>query len=272
MSAVRQFINWNRRVSHWERRLLSRLVPGSARDGATDFRDQVLPSLLKPGLRVLDVGGGRFPAIALETKRLLDLHVVGLDISGAALARAPRGAYDSVVVGDVASVSIPGKYDLVFSRTLLEHVADPPAAIANLTGVLAPGSVMAHVVPCRNAPFAILNRALGNSLARRVLFAIFPEKKSNSGFPAYYRGCTPGTLARLCRENGLQVVQVNTYYNSDYTSFFAPLYTIEMLRQVVTCRLGLKEMCEVYCIVARAPGDRQARQTPEPTLAGRGRR
>ena len=134
-------------------------------------------------------------------------------------------------------------------------------AIANLAGVLAPGGVMAHVVPCRNAPFAILNRALGNRLARRVLFAIFPEKERNSGFPAYYRGCTPGTLTRLCRENGLQVVQVNTYYNSDYTSFFAPLYTIEMLRQVVTCRLGLEEMCEVFSIVARAPGGGQARQT-----------
>src|SRR5438093_9838878 len=132
MSAVRQFIGWNRRVSHWERALVSRLVPLSARDGATDFRDHSLPSLLTPGLRVLDVGGGRFPAVALETKRQLDLHVVGLDISGAELARAPRGAYDSVVVGDVASVSIPGKYDLVFSRTLLDHVADPPAAIAHL--------------------------------------------------------------------------------------------------------------------------------------------
>jgi SAM-dependent methyltransferase len=252
-SVLRRFIEWNRRLSHWERALATRLVPQSATDGPVDFRDNVLPSLLAPGLRVLDVGGGKHPAISPQTKRELDLQVVGLDISEAELAQAPPGAYDSVVVGDIGRVHIPGKFDLVFSRTLLEHVADPPAAIANLAGALVPNGLMAHVVPCGNAPFAILNRALGTRLAPRILFAVFPEKKKNSGFPAYYRDCTPAKLSRLCRDSGLEVVQVIPYYNSDYTSFFAPLYTIEMLRQVATCRLGLENFCEGFTIIARAP-------------------
>jgi len=228
-------------------------VPQSAKDGPVDFRDNVLPSLLAPGLRVLDVGGGKYPAISPQTKRELDLQVDGLDISEEELAQAPAGAYDSVIVGDIGRVHITGKYDLVFSRTLLEHVANTPAAIANLAGALLPNGVMAHVVPCRNAPFAILNRALGNRLGRSVLFAVFPEKKRNSGFRAYYRDCTPTRLSRLCRENGLHVVQVIPYYNSDYTSFFAPLYTIEMLRQVATCKLGLENFCEGFTILSRAP-------------------
>jgi 2-polyprenyl-3-methyl-5-hydroxy-6-metoxy-1,4-benzoquinol methylase len=252
-SVLTRLVEWNRRLSHWERAFATRLVPQSAQDGPVDFRDNVLPSLLASGLRVLDVGGGKYPAISPLTKREKDLHVVGLDVSEAELAQAPAGAYDSVIVGDVGRVHIPGKYDLVFSRTLMEHVADPPAAIANLAGALLPNGFMAHVVPCRNAPFAMLNRALGNRLSRSILFAVFPEKKTNSGFRAYYRECTPARLSRLCRDSGLHVAQVIPYYNSDYTSFFAPLYTIEMLRQVTTCRLGLENFCEGFTIVARMP-------------------
>jgi SAM-dependent methyltransferase len=252
-TAVRRFIDWNRRVSRWERSLIARLVPESAVDGPLNFRDHVLPSLLKPGLRVLDVGGGKHPAIPLQTKERLGLRVVGLDISESELVQAPSGTYDAIVVGDVAAVSIPGDYDLVFSRTLMEHVADPRAALANLASVLRPGGIMAHVMPCRNAPFAILNRSLGNRAARRLLCAIFPEKERNSGFPAYYRDCTPARLARICRENGLQVVKAIPDYNSDYTSFFAPLYTVEMLRQVLMCSLRLENFAEGFAIIARAP-------------------
>jgi 2-polyprenyl-6-hydroxyphenyl methylase/3-demethylubiquinone-9 3-methyltransferase len=214
----------------------------------------VLPSLLKPRLRVLDVGGGKHPAISLQTKQRLGLRVIGMDISETELVQAPAGAYDEIVVGDVATSKIPGAYDLIFSRTLMEHVADPPAAIANMASVLAPGGIMAHVMPCRNAPFAILNRGLGNRAARRLLFTIFPEKAKNSGFQAYYRDCTPSRLTRLCRQNGLELLQAKPYYNSEYTSFFAPIYTVEVLRQTLMCVLRLEDFSEGFTILAQAPG------------------
>src|SRR5919107_796691 len=147
MTPIRQFIDWNRRASAWQRSTLAHVVPGCGPDGATDFRDRILPSLLKPGLRVLDVGGGKRPAVPLATKQRLGLMVVGLDISGDDLAKAPMGAYDATVVGDVATVAIPGEYDLVFSRAVIEHVEDPCEAIANMARVLAPGGVMAHYLP-----------------------------------------------------------------------------------------------------------------------------
>jgi 2-polyprenyl-3-methyl-5-hydroxy-6-metoxy-1,4-benzoquinol methylase len=250
---VRRFIEWNRRISRWERALVARMVPACAADGPRDFHDNVLPSLLRTGQRVLDVGGGKHPAISLQTKQDLGLHVVGLDVSETELAQAPTGAYDSIVVGDAAAIEIPGQYDLIFSRSVIEHVADPRAAVANLAGVLARGGIMAHVVPCRNAPFAIINRRLGNRMARRLLFAIFPEKEDHSGFQAHYRDCTPSRLSRICRECDLEVVKITPYYNSGYTSFFAPLYTLEMLRQTLMCCLRQENFAEAFSIVARAP-------------------
>ena len=252
-TAARRFVEWNRQISRWQRSLLARVMPGCAYDGPRAFRDQVLPSLITSGQRVLDVGGGKHPAISVELKRQLGLHVVGLDIAEDELVQAPPGAYDAIVVGDAATVEIPGRYDLIFSRSVFEHVADPRAAMANLAGVLAPGGVMGHIMPCRNAPFAVLNRSLGNGLARRLLFAIYPEKREDSGFHAYYRECTPSRLSRICRETGLEIVQVVPYYNSAYASFFAPLYTIDMLRQALMCGLGLRNFAESFSLVARRP-------------------
>jgi SAM-dependent methyltransferase len=234
-AAIRRFIDLNRRVSRWERSLVNRVVPGCAADGTVHFRDQVLPSLLRPGMRVLDVGGGKEPAISADE-----------------LAQAPPGSFDQTIVGDVASVSIPGTYDLIFSRAVLEHVADPRAAIRNLARVLAPGGTMAHFMPCGNAPFAVLNRMLGNQTARRLLFSIFPEKEKGSGFRAFYRDCTPSRLSRICREHGLELDRVIPYYNSDYTSFFAPIYTVETLRQALMCSLRLDDFAESFAIVVRA--------------------
>jgi SAM-dependent methyltransferase len=251
--AVRRFVEWNLRVSRRERALAARLAPGCAHDGPRDFWERLLPSLLRPGLRILDVGGGKHPAIPLQTKQDLGLHVVGLDVSAAELAQAPAGAYDAIVVGDVAEVSIPGTYDLVFSRSVFEHVLDPRAAVANLAGVLVPGGLIAHYMPCRNAPFAIVNRWLGNRTARRLLFALFPEKEVDSGFRAYYRDCTPDRHSRICQEYGLEIVNLIPYYKSDYTAFLAPLFTLELFRQVLMCSLRLENFAEGFSIVARLP-------------------
>ncbi len=255
MTVVRRLIAWNRRISRWERAQVARLVPGCAPDAMRDFGDRILPGLLKPGARILEVGGGKIPAIPLDTKQRLGLHVVGQDISETELSMAPRGAYDATLVGDIATVPLPGRFDLIFSRAVLEHVADPSAAIANLARALAPGGIMAHVLPCRNAPFAVVNRWMGNRLARRVLFAVFPEKRFDSGFLAYYRDCTPSGLSKACRGSGLEVLQVNPYYNSDYTSFFAPIYTIETMRQAATCLLRAENFAEAFSIIARAPAE-----------------
>ncbi len=252
-NVLRQYLDLNTRLSWWQRSLVARVIPHLADDGAREFRERLLWSLIKPGFRILDVGGGKHPAIPPDMKRDLGLHVVGLDISDTELLQAPAGAYDQIVVGDVATVEIPGEYDLIFSRSVIEHVQEPAKAIDNLSRVLRPGGTMAHFMPCRNAPFAIINRLLGNQLARQVLFALFPDKRNDSGFQAFYNHCTPSDLAHLMGRHGLEVVKVIPYYKSDYAAFFAPFYTIEMFRQAVMCYFEVQNYAETFSIVARTP-------------------
>lgn len=252
-NVLRQYLDWNSRISRWQRSMAARVIPHLANDGARVFHERVLQSLLSPGLRVLDVGGGKHPGISLQTKQELGLHIVGLDISDTELVQAPAEAYNDIVVGDVATVNIPGQYDLIFSRSVMEHVQDPASAIKNLSRVLAPGGTMAHFMPCRNAPFAVINRCLGNQAARRLLFTVYPHKRKDSGFQAFYDRCTPSELSRVVHDSNLEVVNVIPYYRSDYASFFAPFYAIELLRQGLMCYLNWEDYAETFAIIVRNP-------------------
>src|SRR4051794_16405678 len=64
------------------------------------FDDQVR-ARLRPGITVLDVGSGRTPTIS-PADRPARTTYVGLDLSRDELLRAGPGAYDHVVVGDLA--------------------------------------------------------------------------------------------------------------------------------------------------------------------------
>lgn len=249
--AWQKFVKWNcrlsRRETSWAEQLMSR------HSGMHEFFWRVVPSLLRPGLRILDVGGGRAPLLPRETVEELDLHVVGLDISKTELLAAPPGSYREIVVGDVTDVQIPGHFDLILSQAVLEHVRDTQRAIANLAGAMASGATMAHFVPCRHAPFAVLNRLLGNTIARRILFGIYPERRRAAGFPAHYDRCVPSQLGRICRNCGLDVGAMEPYYVSEYFEFFAPAHALDLCRQLAMYWLNASDLAETMVVVARKP-------------------
>lgn len=249
--AFRAFVDVNRTLARLQTRVVNRWTRRT--DGRVDFCQRLLPALVRPGIRVLDVGSGKQPLLDPATRHRLRLHVVGLDVSASELARAPAGSYDEVVVGDVTCARLPQEFDLILSRAVLEHVDDTAAAIDNLAAALVPGGQMAHFVPCRNAPFAQINRLLGNRRARQVLYTIYPDKRATQGFPAYYDHCTPRQLSRLCVRSGLEVDRVIPYYHSEYFAFFAPAHALELLRQLCFLAVGWGEYAETFSLIAGKP-------------------
>lgn len=248
---ARWFVDANERAAlrireRWER-------AGLRPCALADFSDRLVPRLLQPGLRVLDAGGGKRPRIPAALKDRLRLHVTGLDLSADELAQAPAGSYDDVIVGDAATANLRPDYDLVVSQTLLEHVRNVDAAIGNFTTALRPGGAMAHVLPNARAPFAVLNRLLGNRRGRRLLYGIYPAAKFVAGFESFYDRCTPGALGACCRRHGLIDVEVTPYYASEYGRFFLPLYLAELARQQTFAALRLSPLCELFAVTARKP-------------------
>src|SRR5258706_107565 len=121
MSTLDRFVGANRiaslRFNTW--------FPGRAH--GLDSFDGLARGYLKPGMSIVDIGGGKHPFVPLERKRELRLAVTGVDISAAELAAAPAGSYDRTVVSDCASMDEVSdeSIDLVYSRTVAEHVRNP---------------------------------------------------------------------------------------------------------------------------------------------------
>lgn len=248
---ARTLIEHNRRIST---RIDTAVRPLGRRDGNHLFVAERLPGLLRPGQKILDVGGGKNPGIAPEVKARLALKIDGLDASEEELRLAPPGAYDATVVCDVSRAQLSSEYDLIFSCAVMEHVRGVRAAIAALAAALVPGGTMAHFVPNAFAPFAIANRILGVDRARRVLFSAFPAARHLQGFAAYYEDCWPSRFRRICEENGLEVVALEPHFCSGYAHFFWPMHTVDVARQLLLMGVHATDLCESFTVVARKPG------------------
>lgn len=109
-----------------------------------------LQPFLRAGLEVLDVGSGPGTITVDLAERVAPGRVTALETSEhtAALTRAEadrRGcATVDVVVGDVQALNLPtANFDVVHAHQVLQHVADPVAALREMMRVCRPGGVVA---------------------------------------------------------------------------------------------------------------------------------
>lgn len=179
---------------------------------------------LRPGACVLDVGSGARPAIARE---LLPegCKYVGLDISGEELNRARPGAYDEMLVGDICArqASTEGRFDLVVSWQVLEHVTSMRDALSTQHAALVHGGRMVAMLSGAWAMHAVAARVIPYRASRWLqmrLIGSAPEDK----FPTQFDRCTHRSLHRLLAGGGWASWEVAPLYRSgDYLSFLAPL-------------------------------------------------
>ena len=120
--------------------------------------------LLRPGLRILEVGSG----IGLLTRHLAErgFDVTAIEPGAAGFGLMPRvGA--SVAAMEPAlppsarlrigaaelDPAVHGLFDLVFSVNVMEHVPDLDGAFRGMAGVLKPGGTMIHMCPNYLIPY-----------------------------------------------------------------------------------------------------------------------
>lgn len=106
-------------------------------------------ALVNPrGLRCLDVGCGD-GALSSALKAAGAAHVAGVEVDALAAARA-RDRLDVVVEGSILDVELPfrdGEFDLIVLADVLEHLADPDAALQRCLPLLADGGRVVVSVP-----------------------------------------------------------------------------------------------------------------------------
>ncbi|WP_407153960.1 class I SAM-dependent methyltransferase [Bradyrhizobium sp. STM 3557] len=232
-----------------------RLLPQSFRiDGSKDFKKRIVPSYLRPGLVVYDIGGGARPCVDLETKRRLGLTVNGLDLDGEQFAKAPRGLYDRAIIADIATYQEQNAADLVVCKSTLEHVHDTEAALARMARLLNPGGTLLVYVPSRNALYARLNVLLPERLKLRLLSAFMPNQADHLGFPAIYDHCTPRDFRRFAANSGLQIKELRPYYISSYFAVVFPIYVLWRVWILAYRAMAREHAAESFALIACKPG------------------
>jgi SAM-dependent methyltransferase len=183
--------------------------------------------------RVADLGGGANPLLPLEFIRQHDLDYTVVDLSPEELAKAPPGYEKSVA--DVCSDQPPflEEFDLVFSKTLAEHVADPRRFHTNVFAMLKPNGIAIHFFPTLFCLPFVVNRVLPHSLTYHALRAVAQGRESegrHGKFPAQYRWCRGPSGRQLRRLEGIGF-RVNRYTGYFGHGYYGPVRWLDRVHR-----------------------------------------
>jgi SAM-dependent methyltransferase len=192
-----------------------------------------------PAADILELGGGRHPSFTLaDMPSSVNSYTVN-DVSQSELALTSdeyrKACFD--VTGDTSEFE--GRYDVVFSRFLAEHVADGRAMHKNVYSVLKPGGVAFHLIPTLYSSPFVANILLPEDLARELLIKLRPHRKSISPkFRAYYSFCYGGgaKMIKLFEEIGYSKLEIRKFYGHGYYDKIPILREIEQFASTIASR------------------------------------
>lgn len=143
-------------------------------------------------VRLLEIGGGRGPLVSPREAHEAGITYTVNDISERELALGPPDFSKAVfdVAGGVDQ-ELFGRFDLIISRMVMEHVRDAPRAWANMAALLAPGGVALAFHPTLYAPPFLLNRIIPEAVTAPLLRLFFSDRHDGDfpKFPARYELC-----------------------------------------------------------------------------------
>jgi SAM-dependent methyltransferase len=175
--------------------------------------EREIATRLAADFTILDAGCGRTAPILGKyvgrARRLIGADLVDFD-------GTPPGV--ELLKSDLARIDLPdASVDLVFSRSVMEHLNDPAAVYAEMYRLLKPGGWFILLTPsfwdyASLASFAIPNR-LHPYIVRRV-----EGRAEDDVFPTYYRSNTKRAVRRLAAQTGFELESFR--YLGQYPNYF----------------------------------------------------
>jgi SAM-dependent methyltransferase len=118
------------------------------------------------------------------------------------------------------------KFDLIFSRSVMEHLEQPKRAYEEAHRVLKDGGRWIFLTPNRWDYVSIISRIVPNSLHGKIVNYTVGTHEEDV-FPVVYESNSWGQIQRLCRETGFEV-KTFEYLGQDptYLGFSSTLYLL----------------------------------------------
>lgn len=171
-------------------------------------------------LAILEAGCGRQWPLDLSG---VDYRLTGIDLDADALQSRidTIGDLHEAIVGDITVAgSIPtGRYDVIYSSFVLEHIRDAESALANMLDGLKPGGLLLLRIPDRNSVYGWTTRRMPFPvhIAYYRYFVRYADagKPGHPPYPTYYAPVISRAGIRdFCTSRGCSILEErgHTYY------------------------------------------------------------
>jgi ubiquinone/menaquinone biosynthesis C-methylase UbiE len=179
----------------------------------------------------LDVGCGRGGIVELLGGEVTLCVGADLDLASLHEHRAP---HTRRVAAPVDALPFADEsFDLVTCSWVMEHLADPRCAFAQIARVLAPGGHWIFLTPNARNPLTFANRLMRGPLQARLVRRLYARAESDT-FPVRYHANTPARIEQLARQVGLRPVEIQLVGDPTYLAFNAALFALSSLLERIT--------------------------------------
>jgi len=212
--------------------------------------DTAVRMALTPSMSILDLGAGRNPTIP-QDERPDGTTYVGLDLSREEIAAAPAGSYDEHAAADIGTLQdqLVGRFDLIVSWQVLEHVCDLGAAMVCIRAYLKPGGTFVAMFSGSRSAYALINRVVPFYVGARVVAKVMQRGPSNPVFAAYYDRCHASALHNML--TSWSSVRIEPFFRgADYFQFSRPLSRAYIAFENWASRGGHHDLATHYLLVA----------------------
>jgi SAM-dependent methyltransferase len=225
------------------------ILPERYSENWRDLFDTLARPGIVPGARILDIGAGRKPTYAPD-ERPPDVHYAGFDLSLGELQKAPTGSYDEIFAGDAVKPveALVGKYDVVISYNVLEHIAPINEAIENIRSYLKPGGIFIAQMSGTFSVFGVINKVIPQKIGVWGLKRLL-GRNPETVFPAYYDRCYYSGLLGVMAP-WTKVTITPRYRGASYFSFSPFLQKTYIRYENWTIKSGKNNLATHYTISA----------------------
>ena len=209
------------------------------------YRERIRQHLL-PGQKVLDAGCGRYLRFARELSDTA--RVVGMDLDSTFETRNQSVPFG--VRGDLSYLPFPtNHFDMVISRSVVEHLADPPGVFREFHRVLRDGGKVVIITPNKYDYVSLIAALTPYSLHRRLVSKIF-QVPEDDVFPTLYRANTLPAMHDALASAGFLKRELDTINHYPAYLMFSPLlFRLGMLYERLTSLDLLRELrASILCV------------------------
>jgi len=194
--------------------------------------EEALRELITPRTTWLDIGCGHqvLPEWRLDAERELvgrASYVAGIDADSASLAK--HRTIKNISAGDAKNLPFPdNRFTLITANMVVEHLADPRRAFAEIRRVLAPGGVFLFHTPNVNGYIISVNKYLSNRI-KKLAAKVLEGRSSEDVYPTFYRCNSEEAIIETAVASGLEVKQIHYIPSTATFARILPMAAVELL-------------------------------------------